>query len=334
MDTEEYIEKSVLALVGVTALAILITILFAPTPQAQVQAPPQVQAQVPPKKKDIYSNKTTTSTTTVEGFVSDPKLGFSVQPHVQEGFGSGFGSESRSAPLQEGLKSIEDTFKDAFEKPFNDMGDQMKGAFSKVGDDITNKLGGPLKEITDFFNKLKNFFETIPGRINNFIGAFRDVNDGINLEFVNLGKSLDLGLTDVANVVGTATTCGINMIKNFRNCILYYLLDWIGKVWFGIFVEFPVFIINVASGGSFDARKCVDMVIDMFQQLDDGLHKSAGFRFMHFPDSVIQMCYYCNFDKEIAKLKHDWNDTIPVMLNEPAQKFIDAKYKFEDVFKS
>jgi len=328
MDTEEYIEKSVLALVGVTALAILITILFAPTPM-----PPQVQ--VPPKKQDIYSNKTTTSTTTVEGFVSDPKIGFSVQPHVQEGFGFGFGfgSESRPAPLQEGLKSIEDSFKDAFEKPFNEMGDKMKGAFSQVGDDITNKLGGPLKEITDFFDKIKRFFETIPGRINNFIGAFRDVNDGINLEFVNLGKSLDLGLTDVANVLGTATTCGINMIKNFRNCILYYLLDWIGKVWYGTFVEFPVFIINVASGGSFDARKCVDMVIDMFQQLDDGLHKSAGFRFMHFPDSVIQMCYYCNFDKEVAKLKHDWTDTIPAMLNEPAQKFTDAKYKFEDVFK-
>ena len=323
MNTEEYIEKSVLALVGVTALAILIALIFAKAP---VQVPQSEQS-----KK--YSNKQFIDESEhKEGFVSEPVPveGFSVRPHVQEGFGFG----SREAPLQEGLKSIEDTFKDAFEKPFNDMGDQMKGAFSKVGDDITNKLGGPLKEITDFFNKLKNFFETIPGRINNFIGAFRDVNDGINLEFVNLGKSLDLGLTDVANVVGTATTCGINMIKNFRNCILYYLLDWIGKVWFGIFVEFPVFIINVASGGSFDARKCVDMVIDMFQQLDDGLHKSAGFRFMHFPDSVIQMCYYCNFDKEIAKLKHDWNDTIPVMLNEPAQKFIDAKYKFEDVFKS
>ena len=323
MNTEEYIEKSVLALVGVTALAILIALIFAKAP---VQVPQSEQS-----KK--YSNKQFIDESEhKEGFVSEPVPveGFSVRPHVQEGFGFG----SREAPLQEGLKSIEDTFKDAFEKPFNEMGDKMKGAFSQVGDDITNKLGGPLKEITDFFNKLKNFFETIPGRINNFIGAFRDVNDGINLEFVNLGKSLDLGLTDVANVVGTATTCGINMIKNFRNCILYYLLDWIGKVWFGIFVEFPVFIINVASGGSFDARKCVDMVIDMFQQLDDGLHKSAGFRFMHFPDSVIQMCYYCNFDKEIAKLKHDWNDTIPVMLNEPAQKFIDAKYKFEDVFKS
>jgi hypothetical protein len=297
--TTEYIEKSALALMGITVLAILITLVFAPTPQAETGV--QVEARHDSNKK--------------EGFVSEvappTKPGFSVQAFqrgVQEGFG-----------LQEGMSDpIGDKIKDAFERPFNDM----KDAITK-----------PFNDIKEFMDKIGRFFESIPRRINDFIGAFREVGDGINLEFVNLGKSLDLGLLDVFNVVGRAATCGIDMIKNFRNCILYYLLDWIGKMMYGVFVEFPVFIIKMVSGGKVDLKPIVvDKIVNIFKKLDKMLHKSTGVHFMHFPDSVLNMCYYCSFDKEVAQLTHDWTDTIPNLLNEPAQKFTNAKHKFESVF--
>jgi hypothetical protein len=270
--TTEYIEKSALALLGATVLAILITILFSsPT--------------LPSKEEE-----------------SDCDIDLS------EGF-----------TLREGMEDpVGKQIKDAFEKPFNDMKDKMMK---------------PINEITDFFKKIKEVFESIPGRINNFTNAFKDVGDGIKLEFENLGKSLDLGFNDVASLLGSATTCGINKIKNFRNCILYYMLDWIGKMIYGVVIEFPLFILKLATGGRVDGHKCVNMVIDIFRQLDDKLYKSSGTHFMHFPDSVITMCYYCNFDEEVAKLTHDWNDTIPNMLNEPANKFSEAKSKFESVFK-
>jgi hypothetical protein len=281
--TTEYIEKSALALMGVTVLAILITLIFAPTPQANVQA--------------HYLNKQT--------FAGESE---------KEGFGS------MSAPLQEGMSDpIGDQIKDAFERPFN-----------KMKEDITK----PFDEIKAFFDKIGRFFDSIPRRINDFIGAFHEVGAGISLEFDNLGKSLDLGLNDVFRVVGRATTCGIDMIKNFRNCILYYILDWIGKMMYGVFVEFPVFIIKLATAGKVDLKPmAVDKIVDIFKKLDDLLYKSTGVHFMHFPDSVINMCYSCSFDEEVAKLTHDWNDTIPNLMREPAQKFIDAKYKFESVFK-
>ena len=284
--TTEYIEKSALALMGITVLAILITLVFAPTPQAGAGA-----NVLPSPRHD--SEK--------EGFVSE------VAPPEKPGFS-----------VQAFQRGVQEGFVEGMDDP---IGDKIKDAFK------------PLNDIKEFMDKIGRFFESIPGRINNFIGAFKEVGDGINLEFVNLGKSLDMGLRDVFNVVGRAATCGISMIKNFRNCILYYLMDWIGKCLYNLFVEFPVFIIKLVTSGKVDLKPIVvDRIVNVFKKLDKMLHKKTGVHFMHFPDSVVNMCYSCSFDKEVAQLTHDWTDTIPNLLNEPAQKFTDAKHKFESVF--
>lgn len=199
-----------------------------------------------------------------------------------------------------------------------------------IGKEIIKSLSKPFKPVIDFFAKVKKAFEDIPKRAKRFGNAFKYVGDGIKLEFVNLGKSLDLGFNDLFDVVGTLGGCSITYLKNFRSCIIWYIFDCIGTTLYAAFVELPVFVILQLSG--IKLQPMVDMIHCFINEMDAICYKYTCFHFIHFPDWVIRDCYSCHFQDKVDKLAKDWTKTIPDLLNEPAKKFAQAKSNFEASF--
>lgn len=201
-----------------------------------------------------------------------------------------------------------------------------------IGGSIIRALQKPFQPLIDFFNDLIEAFKSIPKRVAAFGDAFKDVGDGIKLEFVNLGKGIDLGFNDFFNVVGILGQCGIKSLKNFRSCIMWYILDWIGTTLYAVFVELPVFVIKKFSG--IDLQPYVDMIICFIKEIDAVCFEYTCYHFIHFPDWVIEDCYSCKFEESVAKLSLDWNETIPNLLNEPKRKFKSAERNFKKTFGS
>lgn len=199
-----------------------------------------------------------------------------------------------------------------------------------IGRSIRKAFMKPFKPLIDFFNKLKSAFESLPGRIASFSTAFQKVGEGIKLEFINLGKSLDMGFGDVFDVVGTIGNCGIKTLTNIRTCMIWYIIDLVFSTLYSIFVDLPVFIIYHITG--FDVQPYVDTINCLIEELDAMCFEYTCYHFIHFPDWVIETCYTCKFQDKVDKLNKDFKRTIPGLLNEPANKFYEAKINFEKVF--
>ncbi len=211
-----------------------------------------------------------------------------------------------------------------------DWGKKIKGGLEGAGKKIKDDVGGPLEKIFTVVKKIGEAFDSIPRRANAFISAFDLVGQGIKLEFDNLGKSLDLGFKDIFKLVGTVGNCGIKTIRNLRTCIIWYILDLVGCTLYNIIVVLPVFITHMITG--FDMQPFVNTVHDAIEYIDSLFFDFSCFHLFHYPDWVIRDCYTCNFYDKVEKINKDWGETIPNLLNEPIQKFMEAEQKFKSVF--
>ena len=97
--------------------------------------------------------------------------------------------------IQEGQNGIEDIMNKGFEKAKRDL--------EKPFQALKDTLLKPINDVIGAIDKVKSFFHNIRD-------GFKEINQGIELEFKNLGKSIKLGFYDVFNVVGTFGECGIN----------------------------------------------------------------------------------------------------------------------------
>ena len=199
-----------------------------------------------------------------------------------------------------------------------------------IGRDIVRAFTKPFQPLIDFFNKLKDAFESLPGRVNNFGNAFKGFGKGIELEFVNVGKSLDLGFSDVFNVIGTIGGCGIKSLTNLRSCMIWYIMDCIGTTIYAIFVELPVFILKMVTG--YNIQPYVDKVYCGIEMIDAIIFNYTCYHIIHYPDWVIEKCYTCNFQDKVDKVNLDWKKTIPDLMNAPTKIFKQAENDFKSVF--
>lgn len=227
----------------------------------------------------------------------------------------------------EGLDILRD-IKRAFERPF----EKLKDDISKPIDDIKDAFMKPINEIIAFVNRVRDAFDKIPERVNHFSSAFRKVDQGIKLEFVNLGLSLKKGFEDIFDLVGTVGNCGINTIKNIRTCMIWYIIDLIGSTLYNIIVVLPVFTVRTIIG--FDLQPFIDMIHTYIEKLDSYLQyfTCRKERFFHFPEWVIKLCYTCEFDSQIKAIKTDWTKTIPDLMEEPNKLFSEAGDDFRAVW--
>lgn len=273
--------------------------------------------------------------------------------NITEGF-SFTGGDEEDETVIEGM-SARDWFRKTFDKKnieraFTDLGHDIKGGIDKAGreikgglekvktglekagDDIKNGLLAPLKPLIEFFQKIDRFFKSIPCRIKHFNSGFKEFGIGLKMQFDNLGKGLKLGFSDIFSLIGTLGTCGIHFIKNLGNCIFYYILEMIGHIIYTIFFVFPMYVIKSITGA--DMMSYVEQLWKLFYYFDRLLYSMTKMHFMHYPDSIVQQCYTCNFMDKVVKINEDWNHTIPKLLNEPICHFKRSGKHFQSVVKS
>jgi hypothetical protein len=272
----------------------------------------------------------------------------------REGFVEGFKpislNDFKNAfdPHKNGVADAFDPHKNGVADGAKKLGNDIKGAF--------DPLLGPLEQIGNFFKQVGGFMESIPKRFEALGFAFKDVGDGIKMEFENLGKSLKMGAIDIFDVVEEAGKCTINFFTNFRICILWYILDWIGSTIYSIFVKLPVTIIHLITG--IDVQSYVDDVRYLLEKVDKKCVEWTCHHCFHFPDWVIEKCYSCKL-KSIERINYDFgrgkgtsynnecgepkmdntrnsknesgtykHNTIPGLLNQPDYKFKNAGHHF------
>lgn len=233
--------------------------------------------------------------------------------------------ENQDIEIEGFTKEINRQFKNAFSVK------GIKDTFDKPVNDIKDAIMKPINEIIDIVKSIDDAFKSIPERARMFRHAFENVGEGIKLEFINIGESLDIGFKDIFSFIRAAGDCGVKYVTNLRSCMIWYILDLIGTTIYNIFVVLPVFIVKFITG--FNLQPYVDLVHKYIDILDSYFkYFTCGDSFLHFPPWVIKLCYSCDLEREIKKIDRDWNETIPKLLNEPAGVFDFAGKQFKNVF--
>jgi hypothetical protein len=212
-----------------------------------------------------------------------------------------------------------------------DIGKEMRKTFEKPFNKMKEEIGGPLNEIFGIVKKINDAFNSIPRRARALQGGFEKSVKGIELEFVNLGKSLDIGFSDIFDLIGTVGKCGIDTIKNIRTCMIWYIIDLIGSTLYSIIVVLPVFITRMITG--FDLQPFVDIVNNTLEYIDSLFFDYTCYLIFHLSDWVTKLCYTCKYQEKVDKIIVDFHETIPKLLDEPGQKFKEAKHDFDSIFK-
>ncbi len=211
-----------------------------------------------------------------------------------------------------------------------DVGKEMRKVFERPFNQMKDALGGPINKIVTFVKDVDDAFKSIPRRARALKNGLDDIGEGIKLEFINLGKSLDLGITDIFDLVDTVGKCGIKTLTNLRICIIWYFFDLLGSTLYNVIVVLPVFLARMITG--FDMQPFVDKVHDILEYIDSLFFNFTCYHLIHFPDWVIRDCYTCKFSDKVDKIYLDWGKTIPDLMNQPTQKFKDAENNFKSIF--
>lgn len=224
--------------------------------------------------------------------------------------------------IQEG--NLVDQIKNAFNPATIQRGlDQAKEDLEKPFRVLKDALLKPIMDIINAIEKVKTFFEDVKQ-------GFEKFAKGVEKEFVNLGKSLKLGFSDVFNVVGAFGWCGINTITNIRSCILWYIIDLISTTLYNIIVRLPVFTVRMITG--FNLQPFVDIVHCYLEYIDSIFLNLTCYHIFHFQDWVMALCYTCNYEKRVSDLHYDWKVKIPELLNEPVRLFDESGRHFKNAF--
>ena len=168
---------------------------------------------------------------------------------------------------------------------FDKAGDEISKVFRKV-EEALQKSVEIFDTVTDFFNDVTNFF------------------NGLATGFPNLGKGIQNHAEVGANEIGDGFKYGaINLAiildcafdkfgKAFYGCTLYYIVDIIYGITYGLFIELPLVLMNAIFGIDL-AFIGDDIIKPILSFLDDIAYSMSGFHIDRWPESVQSKCYKC-----------------------------------------
>lgn len=239
---------------------------------------------------------------------------------------------------------------------FTDIGNKIKNGVNKAINSLKNEMNkiknqilGVFQKIEDAFNEISSVMSSIPGRMANIEKGFKISMEAIGDEIENLGKGIGAGFQKTFDLIGetgnltiNAMECGIDKINYLPECFPVYLFDtffYFTKLMFRSILNAAELYIGFKKNFGVDMNFYLDYMYDILVYMDKTAYNMTGFHFMQYPDFILNKCYRCrqplNTEKVVAKSKEvsrAFNDDLPRLLNEPAQKFKTAQRSFEAAF--
>jgi len=146
----------------------------------------------------------------------------------------------------------------------------IKGKFKKAGDKIKDGISGAVNKVKDGvskgFKQMTGFFKNILKKLTDFIKAIKQFFEWL----------------------GAGVKCGIQKIRSLRQCMLWYLIEIIGKIFYLPFFLLFLFIramvgVNIES-----------IIWNVIGIVDTYINSLIGFHVIYFPRDIIKTCYECD----------------------------------------
>jgi hypothetical protein len=125
--------------------------------------------------------------------------------------------------------------------------------------------------------------------------------------------------------------CTVTIIGNFPKCVIFYFVDVLMFIVLAIILSF-LFIIDVflqikAMVGTSSIEYFIQL-IEMLELLDSFIYSKFSIHIIHYPDSIINMCYRCSAMGDTSAYKaaasrafNDWFVRIPNEIGGPIGEF-------------
>jgi hypothetical protein len=192
-------------------------------------------------------------------------------------------------------------------------------------DDFTK----PFRQIGDFFKMIGKLGE----RIARFARSFIEFGEGAMLMIKNLGEIAVITIGDVFQLCWDSFACFLTFITNFRQCIVFWVLDFVLHLLKSLFLTFPLYVIQVLT--DLDLQEYVDMIVEwVLVPIDELCYDTIGYHFMHFPDWVIRDCYTCNLMHDFHQIGDDFgpHGRLAELFWKPVSLFIKGGEDFMSLF--
>ena len=90
--------------------------------------------------------------------------------------------------------------------------------------------------------------------------------------------------------------CSVSIISNFPKCIIFYFIQILINIVLACIVSI-LFIVDVflmpKKWAGIGAVEIFIMVLGIIERIDQMVYKNLSFHLVHYPDSIIDMCYTC-----------------------------------------
>ena len=199
------------------------------------------------------------------------------------------------------LKRMPDQFK-SLDKGFKQMGYALKSEFEAIGaslkfmgTDFANVMSGlnymppflnsafkaeaaNINEMADASNKgIKDWFDAIPTAFDPYLIDSKD-HDGV--------------FDRTTRYINMYVNCGDKFSSNFMRCVFFYMIDILFETTKLIFVTYPIVIVKIMT--NVDITCYYDKMYDGIVCIDDLWVGLFTFHLIHFPESIMNLCYYCD----------------------------------------
>jgi len=225
---------------------------------------------------------------------------------------------------------------------------------SSVGDDGGDDGGGGGGGDSEDGFSIFKIFKIVPIGLNVLAkgpvlaSGFADLVEGTTKSLINLSLSaVDLfthtfqfGIQG-AKFLFILLLCMVENLSRFNVCIVFYIIDLICLIVYLFLFSF-LNLVDELFFRRMTGMSLVGLIMSgypMIVQLNDLIHDMTGFHIIHYPDTIITMCYTCSFKlnrKETGEtgsnLLHTVTGVIPGRLTEPIAVLTSAITKMTSVF--
>jgi hypothetical protein len=145
------------------------------------------------------------------------------------------------------------------------LGGKLKKAGKTIKDGVEGAVNKVKDGLTKGFKEMTGFFKNIIKKITDFVKAIKQFFEWL----------------------GAGVKCGVQKIKSLRECMIWYLIEIIGKIFY-----LPFFLLFLFIRAMTDVN--IESIIwNVIGIVDTYINSLVGFHVIYFPQYIIEKCYVC-----------------------------------------